>query len=456
MDSIKKLNYVDIERNKTKKRKLYGWLANVYRKHLKRYVIIRKTVRLVYTNILPVFYRLIFPYMGGSVLRYSKRWRKLVSQRDFVTKEGLVILPIFKKTNISVKTPLVFPLSEKHNLTPHKKSNTFPEVFVTSISNGMVIGGSNLTFYKDDVIYHDLINLNDDYTSEELQGYVCVRPKQNKMRLLVYDDNVVEIQQAATFVDACANNYAHWLSEVLPRIAVFCSIKEYEEIPIIINSGLHQNLLDSLSLVVNTNRVIYRLPVQKQLKVEKLFITSATGYVPFDVRPIKNAQHSHDGMFSPQALDFMRRNILNSIKSINNNATLPKNIFIMRNSKSRSVQNVGELKDILISKGFELFEPEKSTFIEQVKIFSNANHVISPTGAALGSAIFCSSSCQVTVLMGIHKNMIYRYWVEMFKFNQAKVNYILGKIVDNAGLGIHGDYIIDKNDLLAFLESIDE
>ena len=97
-------------------------------------------------------------------------------------------------------------------------------------------------------------------------------------------------------------------------------------------------------------------------------------------------------------------------------------------------------------------EPEKLTFDQQVRLFSSASEIISSTGAALANAVSCKPGTRVAVLMGKHQDMIYRYWNNLLSPLGIKVSYVLGNIVRNKELGIHGDYVIDEDSIEDLLE----
>ena len=85
------------------------------------------------------------------------------------------------------------------------------------------------------------------------------------------------VESAAVFVDACAPNYAHWLTEVLPRVALFCREERYAGIPLVVNDGLHRNLVESLRMITRGTRRIIMLPIGRAIVVSELFLTSVAG-----------------------------------------------------------------------------------------------------------------------------------------------------------------------------------
>ena len=57
-----------------------------------------------------------------------------------------------------------------------------PHIYVTTINDGMLYGGTNLVLTNDEVIYHDLYDFKCDYTSEELHGRTIIDIKKNRIR----------------------------------------------------------------------------------------------------------------------------------------------------------------------------------------------------------------------------------------------------------------------------------
>ena len=274
--------------------------------HLKQYAFVRWTIQWLWRIGYPIYVK----YVHASLLfisskRSAIRWRPLITLKQFAQKRGM---PIYKLTNAAVvetPEPKVFPSCDQDYLiSPHDRYK-FPEIYVTTMNNGMVYGGSSLILADDKVVCHDLYNFERDYTSEELHGRTLIDPKSRRIRWLLHDEEPERIPAAAAFVDACASNYAHWLTEVLPRVAVFCADERFKDIPIVINSGLHQNIMESFFMVAGSEREVILLPVGRGLHCEKLYMTSASGYVPFEWRKKRLSDCSH-GVFSPSAFNILR------------------------------------------------------------------------------------------------------------------------------------------------------
>lgn len=424
------------------------WFGRLYISYLKQYAIVHWIAQWIWRNLYPIYIRL-------SLLLTGKRL-PLTKLSGFAKKRGITTYKLADAAHIETSMPKVFPASDQIYLAAPHDRYTFPEIYVATIKNALVYGGTNLVLADGEAVCHDLFDLERDYTSEELYCRILIDPKRECIQSLLHKEapEPIHIPVAATFVDACAQNYAHWLTEVLPRIVVFCSDERFKDVPIVVNDGLHQNIMESLLLVTGADREIIAISTGRALFVDELYITSVAGYVPFERRTNKLANHSH-GVFSACALEILR-NHLDAPRQKIEKESWPEKIFLRRNSGARKVTNTKELEKLLIARGYVAVEPEKLTFLQQIQLFKNAKKIVAPTGAALSNAIFCTPGAHVVVLMAKHERMIYRYWANMLAPLQIKVSYVLGNIVKGRGRGIHGDFFVDPADLIDLFVEIEK
>lgn len=414
------------------------WVYRFYVNHIKPIPSARWFVIWLWRNLYPVYARTISVYLGA---RAAKRWRPLVKLQDYVATSHITTTKVFDAVRVDTPTPKVFPIEDQAYLEPPHDHYVFPPVYIAELSNVRVYGGTNLVFSQDAVICHDLYDFDRDYTSEELHGRHVIDAKKLRMRLLRHDAMPEAVTEAAAFVDACASNYAHWLTEVLPRIATFCTVEKLATVPIIINDGLHPNIMESLALIVGPERDIITLPVGRAIQVDKLYVTSVAGYVPFDRRDTKLPNHSH-GIFCPLALQLIRDQCFSYIDNLPLQEW-PDKVYLRRTSGARLVVNSIELEQALQNNGYVAVEPEKLSFVQQVGLLNNASDVISPTGAAFSNAIFSRRGASCSVLMAKHEMMIYRYWLNMVAPLGVDISYILGTDTAKSNASVHSDFYVD-------------
>lgn len=413
-------------------------LLHFYRRYVKPIPLLRKgsiwIYQRVYLHLRNIIDRKFFRNRVGC-------WQNLVSLQEYVANKRAPSHLIFEAAQVDRTTPRVLPAEKQKLVSAGREIFDFPPVYVAEISDSIVYGGTNLVFAPDTVLHHDLYDFARDYTSEELHGRHVIDAKKLRMRLMRLDREPVAVAEAANFLDACAGNYAHWLTEVLPRIAAFCSLPKFAHVPIVVDAGLNVNIMESLSIIVGSEREVIVLPVGRALKVERLHVTSATGYVPFDVRNPKLKSMSH-GDFSPSALQLVKEKCLTYIDQCEGRS-LPDRVYLSRNSGVRKVTNATEIEECIKESGYVMVEPEKLTFIQQLCLFRSVQYVTSPTGAALANVIFCARGAKCTVMMAEHDLMVYRYWANMLGPLGIQVEYIIGEVPAPSLGGIHSDYFVD-------------
>ena len=422
------------------------WIGKVYARHLKQIVPIRRLVIWSWRELYPLYANSIRVLFASKNV---KRWYPLINLANYALAHNIPTITLLKTVCVTTPQPKVFPSEDQAYLSPPHANYSFPSVYVAAVSNALVHGGTNLVLTQEAVICHDLYDFDRDFTSEELHGRHQIDTRRSRIRWLRYDEKPAHTPTAAIFVDACAANYAHWLTEVLPRIAAFCANDELKSIPIIINDGLHKNIMESLFLIIEPERKIITIPIGRALQVDLLYITSTAGYVPFEKRDLKFTDHSH-GRFSSAALSLIQSQVKN-LATDDSKVKYPKKIYIRRKVGARRVINANEVEDILIRRGYAIVEPEKMSFRNQILMFSNANHIIAPSGAALANIVFMNSSAKILILIGKIKNTSYWYWQNIACCVQSSICYALCDIANKAD-GIHANMMVNLQDIIKFDE----
>ncbi len=79
-----------------------------------------------------------------------------------------------------------------------------------------------------------------------------------------------------------------------------------------------------------------------------------------------------------------------------NKESVDKKIYVTREDANyRKIVNEGDLIPLLRSKGFKVINPQLYEINEQIKIFSQANVIISPHGSNLSNIIFCKPQTKI-------------------------------------------------------------
>lgn len=366
----------------------------------------------------------------------------LIPLAAYISKNGRTSLQQAEITDSP--PPQIWPAHYASHLKVPHAAFEFPEIYIGIVSHARVTGWTNLVAVEEGVICHDLYDPECDYTAEELHGRTYVRSKKRRIAWLMDTGLQGKLEQAAVFTDACATNYAHWLTEILPRIHLFCQHPEFSDIPLVVNDNLHPNLLESLKLVAGEARKISALPATQHLLVDRLYVTSAAGYVPFERRRNKLRKYSH-GQFSPHGLQSLRCCMQQRLRHAA--GAVEKKLWIRRNSNIRNVTNAEEIEALLLERGFTVVDPERLSFLEQVRLFSQAEVIVGATGAAFGNLMFAPPRAKIVILISDHPGLAYWYWQNIACATNNQVTYVIGGCAD-ARPHAHSSYRINPSDVL--------
>lgn len=184
-------------------------------------------------------------------------------------------------------------------------------------------------------------------------------------------------------------NYYHWLIELLPKLRIFIKSRVVSEnIKILISPEVQtissfNRLLNEILNGINVN-IIFMERFQVY-KVQQLFYITTPNNIVFNLRG--------NNYFKP-SYAFINHNTLNSVKKdlikIEHNMPFPKNkkLFLARRSDIRCY-NQKEVFRFFSKYGYKEIYPEDYPIGEQINLFSNASHIVGPTGAAWTNLLFC-------------------------------------------------------------------
>lgn len=205
-----------------------------------------------------------------------------------------------------------------------------------------------------------------------------------------------------TYVSLLSNytlNYAHWLMDSLPKLALLESFSS--NLNFIIPNDSPKYIIDSLKLLGIQEEQIFPMK-EESIVVEKLILCRAA---------------QNPGRPSKTHLLNIRDKLLSAMVDIKNNCLTSKRIYVSRSNSSRKIVNEAEILPILKNYGFEILHCEQMSFAEQIKIFSGAEVVLGSHGAGIYNQIFCKSG---TVIIEIYNK---EYWHHSSRIISSFMNH---------------------------------
>ena len=221
---------------------------------------------------------------------------------------------------------------------------------------------------------------------------------------------------------AANNNYGHWLTDVLPRIYLYNKFYSIKKIDFFLVPNYEFDYQkNSLKIFGIKKEKIISSKDCRHIQAKNLYATSH----PCNHHPEKIREWS---------IRFLRNTFLKK-KFIKNNICYPKKIYLDRfeidlSSRSNIIKyknyrlllNEVEIKNYLKINGFEIIKPQNLRFIDQVKLFSNAEAVVSLYGAGLSNIIFCKPNTSIIEIKSIKAGNEFLNISKICRLKHAQIN----------------------------------
>jgi capsular polysaccharide biosynthesis protein len=381
-----------------------------------------------------------------------------MTEAAYARRSGATRQVLLGAETVEAAAPPMFPASDFYDLSPLRYD--FPAVTLTTLRDVLVRGRSNILTTADAIVRHGLYDPRPDILPEDFYDRLKPSEDQAEATWAAADPfNVGYLPEAAVFTDASSFNYAHWMTEVLPRLVAFVRHGGRGGVQLIVDDELHPNLMASIPLAVGSEVTLHLLRPDASVRVGVLHNVSPSGYVPFSLRPQSEVPFSH-GVFSPSALGEMIGRLRDSVASPPPGEPRPK-LFVRRRTKVRRLDNEEEIEAALVARGFVAVAPERLSLPEQVAMFSNAAMVVGATGAALTNVMFCRPDCPMVVLMPRFRQTGYWYWRRIAAAAAAgPVMHVSGpqiRPLDDPfhAVAMHQDFRVEVRDVLDAVEAAD-
>ena len=232
------------------------------------------------------------------------------------------------------------------------------------------------------------------------------------------------------------HNYFHWFFDSLPRFFLFKKFYKFKKNDFfLVQNYLHDYQKVSLKLL-GVKNVINAYDVKHILAKQIIAVKFIR-------------KHTNPPIWLTKHLSFF----FNQKKFINKQKF---NIFIDRSGVSSKVRDLGnkkELLNLLKKNNFKIIDPSKLNFLDEIKIFQNANIVAGIYGAGLTNIIFCNKKCKIIEFRYNKRDQLYENIA-----NQMGLKFfsIYGKKINNSltNRNFDGSIIVPLNKLSTILDKI--
>ncbi|MEW6639751.1 MAG: glycosyltransferase 61 family protein [Pseudomonadota bacterium] len=323
-----------------------------------------------------------------------------------------------------------------------------PEARIIEITDATVVGGTSFVLAQGCAVHPDLLAPKTEESPAEIRGFIKVDSA--RARMTAYFGEVVQtLPRAINLLGQSAGNYAHWMTEIAPRLAILDASPGYDDWPLLVDGWIHRNMRDSVTLLSRKPRQLILVERWQPVAVKVLAEVSATGYEPYIPHKLSNKPHpKYKNCFSRYALDALRTAAQQV--SLPTQGAGPEKIYLHRGTGStnaRGLSNVADVERIMIDNGFTVVDPGRLGFAEQVRLCRNARVIAAPVGASLANMIFAPAGATIVALAPFYENDNYYYYTVLSGVLGHKLLFVLGKPSSQRAHPIHNAYHIDPGTL---------
>ena len=171
-------------------------------------------------------------------------------------------------------------------------------------------------------------------------------------------------------------NFAHWLLEALPRLAL---LKEFpSDTKILVPGELMPFQIQTLEWMGVLERS--RKTDEQHLLIENYWFSSPPSIIV---------------SYSPYAVSFLRNTFLLFAEE---NGETPKRFFLRRSGPLRNIANEEEVLEFFERRSWAIIDTAELTMAEQIQYFSQAEAICGIHGAGFTNCVWCKPGCKVLEL----------------------------------------------------------
>ncbi len=229
-------------------------------------------------------------------------------------------------------------------------------------------------------------------------------------------------------------NYGHWIMEVLPKVAILGEHFDLKDLKFIVTrrpGSMQRVYADSLAAFGIEPHQIWPMG-RKAVRVERLLYA-----LPLTAHPWAKA---------PRAI-----RILEELRDkIARGGSGPRRLYVSRAlARNRHLLNEAEILHVLRDFDVSVIYPERHSFVEQVRLFADAELVIGNCGANLTNAVFSPRGVRIFAITS--EAMTDEFYWDLANLKSGKYFSLHGKAAA-PNPNMQADFRIDPGEFRVLLE----
>jgi capsular polysaccharide biosynthesis protein len=253
-----------------------------------------------------------------------------------------------------------------------------------------------------------------------------------------------ELPEAIVMTSGYWQNWAHFLTELLPRILFADSHEPWRGAPLVVSAIGLANAHSLCRRLIPGDREIVRLA--GSCRIKRAGYVSSVGWAPYeyiyDTKTAIPPFQQNDTAFSAYALDRVR-DAAHRLVGVPLERRATRRVYIRRVSKVRRTLNAERVEAAFLERGFAAVSPETLSVEEQIRLFSDAQVIAGQAGAGLANMIFAPPGCRILAYTAFTPHANWTYWPTVANALGHRLHYLFGQAIGVPAHPAHPDCAID-------------
>lgn len=365
-----------------------------------------------------------------------------MTARAWAIDRGLPVTNVEGVDDIPIESPPVIGAPS----TSYKTTIYSNNPYIVELRNAMIFSKSNIVLTSDGVAV-DETGAHEQYgqfVSHQSDNAVLAQ-RDGRLLLETNSFDIRNLEGGIMLSGALSGAFGHWVPEYLTKLQFYEHHPEFKQLPIIVDEDMPQSHYDYLKSI--TKNLLIKIPANVAFRCERLIYAPTATFFPAHLFP-NNIPVHEVGPISPRSYRYLKSRVEATLGT--GKVGGGKYFLSRRNMTWRRLSNDAEISALLESKGYETVHIESLSFLEQVRMFQNASHIVASNGSSLQNIIFSHPSVQLLVLS--QSNLV--NW-GAFYAQTGELGYhsrfVCGKSIGDSSQK-HSDYFIPLSTLEAALE----
>ncbi len=371
---------------------------------------------------------------------FGQKYFAILSTSDFLLRMSLTPREIHKGADELVLDFKFYGLV-RSILIPKATRYKSPGVLSFALNNAIVLGRSDVFFKGGFAVFPNGFNPNEHLCN--IETFNIGRMDLGRNTLNVTSKPTFRLNKGVSLLGDGAGNYAHYLTEIIPKLIAINSISDFDDFPLIADGWVGERLLDVLNIFNNSRRQVILVNQWERVLVDHLVCVTSPTHAPQDFRSNFGAAAKVKGIleaykFTSYSLRLVREEALKRCLELGLEPKRFKRIYILRKGEFkegvqyniRTIANQEEICRFLLRNGFKIIDTTSLSFSAQVMLFAEAELVVAPVGASLANLIFSNENTKVIALSACYEGADYSYFTKLMSALDHKLSYVVGPQVD--------------------------